>query len=114
MFGLLLTTNRDPRTDTRVAEAVRVAAGIGAWKKMRVDLLLRDSAVFALDQFPEDLADGMLIREYLPAIQQHGGEIFVCSGNSLLQSLKTQTKFRTVNQSAINKLIHSARYSLQW
>ena len=37
---LLLLVTSDPRTSARPAEAVRIAAGIGAWKKADVTLYL--------------------------------------------------------------------------
>src|SRR6185369_5300409 len=51
MDRLLLTTDRDPRRDPRVAELVRVGAGVGAWKKIPVDIFLRGRAALVLDEF---------------------------------------------------------------
>jgi hypothetical protein len=72
---ILLATERDPRKDPRVAEMVRIAAGLGAWKKIAVDVFLRGPAARALAEFPEELADGEIISQYLPMIVEHGGEI---------------------------------------
>jgi hypothetical protein len=72
---ILLVTERDPREDPRVAEMVRIGAGLGAWKKIAVDILLRGPAARALAEFPEEMADGDIISQYLPMIVEHGGEI---------------------------------------
>ena len=44
---LLLIVTTDPRISPRPAEAVRIAAGVGAWQKIDVTLYLRDAAVLA-------------------------------------------------------------------
>jgi hypothetical protein len=112
MDTLLLTTNRDPRKDRRVAELVRIGAGIGAWNKVRVDIFLRGHAALALDEFPDELADGNLIQEYLPMLQNHGGEIYVEKANTLLKKIQSRFPFKTVNRAESAELIKRARYSI--
>ena len=47
----------DPRISARPAEAIRIAAGIGTWKKISVRIYLEGAAVLALSEFPDDLVD---------------------------------------------------------
>jgi len=112
METLLLTTDRDPRKDRRVAELVRMAAGVGAWKKLRVDIFFRGPAVLALDEFPEELTDGNLIQEYLPAVKNHGGEIYVEKGNPHLKEIQSPFQFGELNQSDSMRVLARAKYSI--
>jgi hypothetical protein len=76
MKTLLIRISDDPRRCPRPAEAVRIAAGLGAWKKVRVDLSFEGPALECLSEFPEDLEGGDLLVQYLPAIAKHGGTIY--------------------------------------
>ncbi len=90
---MLLLIAADPRQSPRAAEAVRLAAGVGAWKRVAIDLYLQGAAVHCLDDACDDWPDGSLLREYLPAIVEHGGAIFhdprnnVGSGSAILPGL---------------------------
>ena len=67
---LLILVTSDPRTSPRPAEAVRIAAGIGAWDKVETKLCLRDAAVLALSEEAEDLVDGDSFLRYLPLVAE--------------------------------------------
>ena len=109
---LLLISERDPRLDPRVGEMIRIAAGVGAWKTLPVDIYLRGPAVWALDEFPEDLQEGNLINEYLPSIQLHGGEIFVEKSNAILKEIKKKYKVTELKKTELPKVLRKARYSI--
>ena len=112
MERLLLTSNRDPRKDSRVAEMVRIGAGVGAWKKIRVDLFFRGRAALALDEFPDELADGNLLQEYLAGIQNHGGQIYVDAGNAFVKKIQSACKFKELSDSEFRKLLRQTRYCI--
>jgi hypothetical protein len=69
MPGALFIIASDPRISPRPAEAVRIAAGLAAWQRVRVTVYLRGPAVLALSEFPEDLIDADHFRDYLPGLQ---------------------------------------------
>lgn len=77
---LLICIGADPRTSRRPAEAIRIAAGVGAWKKVRASIYLLGPAAECLTEYPEELKKGELIEQYLPAIQAHEGTIFIQKG----------------------------------
>jgi hypothetical protein len=77
MKTLLMITTRDPSRDPKVAEMVRIAAGLGSWGQVKVDIALFGPAIRAIDRYPEELMDGHLIAAHLAAIPEHGGEIWV-------------------------------------
>jgi hypothetical protein len=87
---LLIKIASDPRKSPRPAEAVRIGAGVGAWNKVQVHLLLEGPAAHCLDEFADELNNGELFPQYLPSIFNHGGRIVVDDTNPLLNSLKPQ------------------------
>ena len=88
--GVLFIITSDPRTSPRPAEAVRIAAGVGAWRKVAVTVYLRGAAVLALSEFPDDLADGENFGRYLPLLKESGGVICAQRGAALLHNLGHQ------------------------
>src|SRR5947207_3949702 len=94
----LFVVTSDPRTSPRPAEAVRIAAGVGAWKKVAITIYLRDAAVLALGEFPEDLVDGDQLSRYLPLVAECGGLVCAQRGAPLLSEIgHAQAPFRDIN-----------------
>ena len=85
--GVLFIITSDPRTSPRPAEAVRIAAGIGAWRQVAVTVYLRGAAVLALSEFPDDLADGENFSRYLPLVRESGGLICAQRGEARLNDI---------------------------
>ena len=85
--GVLFIVTSDPRTSPRPAEAVRIAAGVGAWRKVAVTVYLRGPAVLALSEFPDDLSDGSNFSRYLPLLGESGGLICAQRDGGLLSSI---------------------------
>ena len=84
---MLFIVTGDPRTSPRPAEAVRIAAGVSAWRKVAVTVYLRDAAVLALSEFPDHLADGDNFSRYLPLLEESGGLICAQRGAALLKDI---------------------------
>jgi hypothetical protein len=85
--GALFIITTDPRTSPVPAEAVRIAAGVGAWKKVTVSLYLRAAAVLVLSEFPEELTDGDNFLRYLPLVAESGGAIYAQRGTPFLREV---------------------------
>lgn len=83
----LFVVESDPRTSLRPAEAVRIAAGVGTWKKTEVLLYLRGPAVLALGEFLDDLKDEDNFSRYLPIIGEWGRPVYVEKGAAHLTEL---------------------------
>ncbi len=77
----------DPRTSPRPAEAVRIAAGVGAWEKVEVTLYLRGDALRALDEFADELVDGENFVRYLPLLTAGGRTILAQRGGAAAAGL---------------------------
>lgn len=84
MKSLLFIISSDPRSSHRPAEAIRIAAGIGVWKRAEVTVYLRGAAVLALSEQAEDLVDEENFARYLPVVSNFGRPIYAQRGAPLL------------------------------
>jgi hypothetical protein len=74
----LVIVETDPRTSARPAEAIRIAAGIGAWKKTDVTLLFRGPvAGYSLQEYADELVDEDNFTRYLPLVAEHQQPIYI-------------------------------------
>ena len=74
----LVIIETDPRTSARPAEGVRIAAGIGAWKKTDVTLLLRGPvAGYSLQEYADELVDEDNFTRYLPIVVEGPRPIYL-------------------------------------
>ena len=105
----------DPRVSARPAEAVRIAAGLGSWKNLDVQLYLRDAAVLALGELAEDLVDGEHFVRYLPLLQDSGQSILVQAGAPLLAELgDSKTTFELLADDGLPGQMANCRYVLRF
>jgi hypothetical protein len=81
----------DPRLSGRPAEAVRIAAGVGAWKKVDVAVYLREAAVLVLGEQADALPDGGDYARYLPILHELGRPVYVQKGATALGELGQAT-----------------------
>jgi len=84
---LLFVVTTDPRESGRPAEAIRIAAGVGAWQKADISLYLRGPAVLALGEFPDELVDEDNYVRYLPIVREWGRPVYVQRGAAELAGL---------------------------
>jgi hypothetical protein len=83
----LFLISEDPRASARPAEAVRIAAGVGTWKKVEVTVYLRGPAVLLLGEKTEDLVDEENYARYLPVLGESGRPVYVQKGAPSLARL---------------------------
>ena len=68
----------DPRSSARPAEGIRIAAGIGAWKKTDVTLVLRGPvAGYSLQEYADELVDEDNFTRYLPFVVEAPRPIYL-------------------------------------
>src|SRR6266496_3663752 len=112
---VLFAVTSDPRTSPRPAEAVRIAAGVGAWEKVAVTLYLHDAAVLALGESAEELVDGENFIRYLPLVTEWGRPIYVERGAPSLTELgHAWVPFESIAQRRLAELAASSRYVLRF
>lgn len=111
----LFVVNSDPRNSPRTAEAIRIAAGVGAWRKIEVTVVLCESAVVALSEFPDDLIDEDHFRRYLPIIGEWGRPVYVETGAPLLNDLgQTPVPYERITISQLAALAAGSDYVLRF
>lgn len=89
-LDLLIIVTADPRTSARPAEAIRIAAGLGAGRNLKIGVYLHGAAALALGSANEDLVDSENFERYLPLLAEvpwpimvQGGSPFVPADSSL-------------------------------
>ncbi len=102
---LIILIGSDPQTSSRAGEAVRIAAGVGAWQKVLVSIYLHGPAAACLKDFRDELEGGNMLAQYLPMIPQHGGKIYVEAGNVLLKDASTDLPFEALDSAALGELL---------
>lgn len=111
---VLFVVTADPRTSPRPAEAVRIAAGVGAWKKVAVTVYLWGAAVLALSEYPDELTDGDHFRRYLPLVTESGGLICAQRGAPLLGQIgQAPVAFREIDPGELASLAAQNDYLLR-
>lgn len=101
---LLIVVTADPRTSGRLAEAIRLAAGISAWQEVTVTLFVGGTAVAGLLPGEGRFVDEDNIVEFLPAVAEHHQEVFVEAGHPLLATPGAEIPFPQVDVAGLAKL----------
>lgn len=101
----LFIIDSDPRTSHRPAEAVRIAAGVSAWKKTDVTLYLRGPSVLALGEWVDELVEEDNFTRYLPILRDTGRPVYVEQNSPFLGELCEATlPFEPVDDSQLARL----------
>jgi hypothetical protein len=87
----LFVIESDPRLSGRPAEAVRIAAGVGVWKKVDVAVYLRNAAVLILGEDADSFVDGENYTRYLPILCDLSQQIYVHKAAPLPPSCAQKT-----------------------
>lgn len=109
--SVLFIVEGDPRTSPRPAEAIRIAAGVGAWKKANITLYLREAAVLALSEFADELIDEDNYTRYLPIVREFGRPIYVQKNTAHLTGLgESAFQFQEISDAELADLAAKSTY----
>ena len=101
----LFVIDTDPRASGRPAEAVRIAAGVGVWRRIDVAVYLRDAAVLILGENTDELVDQENYTRYLPVLGELGHPIYVQKLASCLALLGQSTlPFQEISDAVLARL----------
>jgi len=111
----LVMVETDPRTSPRPAEAIRIAAGIGVWKKTDVTLLLRGPvAGYSLQEYADELVDEDNFTRYLPLVAESSRPIYVEDSFTDLEALKgSPWKYEIISNAKTAALIRENDYLIR-
>lgn len=112
---LLLLVTSDPRTSARPAEAIRIAAGIGAWKKAEVTLYLRGPAVLSAGEWVDELQEEDNFTRYLPIVAEFGRPVYLQAGApELAEAGALSVKTELITDAQLAELTAQATYVLRF
>lgn len=107
----LVVISTDPRSSARPAEGIRIAAGVGAWKKTEVTLVLRGPAGYALTEYPDELIHEDNYTRYLPIVAEGSRPIYLADDFNDAEILETSPwKFQRVSEADIARLYAESDY----
>lgn len=101
---LLIIVSADPRQSGRLAEAIRLSAGIGAWQKVAVTLFVGGPAVNGLRPGEGRFVDEDNIVEFLPALAAHQREVYVEAGHPMLTGGGEPLPFPQLDEQGLARL----------
>jgi hypothetical protein len=113
--SVLFIVASDPRTSPRPAEAVRIAAGVGACKTSDIRFYLRAAAILALSEYPDDFVEGDNYTRYLPLVAESGHPIYVQRGSPFLAELgETLWPFQPITDDELAALSAQSTYAARF
>lgn len=110
----LVIVSSDPRESGRPAEGIRIAAGVGTWKKTEITLLLRGPAGYSLGEYVDELVDEDNFTRYLPIVAELGRPIYLADDFTDLDALEgSPWKYQRVSAAEIAALYAANDYFIQ-
>jgi len=105
----------DPRTSAKPAEAIRIAAGVGTWKKTDTSVYLRGPAVLALSEYVDEFVDEDNFSRYFPIVGEFGQPVYVQKGATLLSEIgESPLKFEEIDDAQLARLAADSHYVLRF
>jgi sulfur relay (sulfurtransferase) DsrF/TusC family protein len=112
---VLIIITSDPRQSGKPAEAIRIAAGVSAWKKAEISVYLRDAAVLALSEDCSDLVNEENYTRYLPMLAENGCSVYVQKANERLKELgESPMKFGELTDGELAKIAAGETYVMRF
>ncbi len=110
----LVIIETDPRISPRPAEGIRISAGIGAWKKTEVTLLLRGPAGYSLKEYADELMDEDNFVRYLPIVAEEPRPIYLEDSFEDVAALEGSAfKYETISRDKTAELIRAHDYLIR-
>jgi sulfur relay (sulfurtransferase) DsrF/TusC family protein len=111
----LFIVTGDPRTSAKPAEAIRIAAGVGTWKKADISVYLRGAAVLSLSEYVDEFVDEDNFTRYFPIVGEFGRPIYVQRGAELLSEIgDSPLKFEEIDDARLANLAADSDYVLRF
>ena len=112
---VLFIDTGDPRTSPKPAEAIRIAAGVGTWKKADITVYLRDTGILALSEYCDEFIDEDNFTRYLPIVGDFGRPIYVQKGAPLLNEIgESPLKFEEISDDQLAGLAAKSNYVVRF
>ena len=73
----LFVITSDPRSSAHAVEAIRIAVGVAAWKRVDVVVYLAGPAVLTMAENVDDLVDADNLERYTPLLRDLGRPVYI-------------------------------------
>ena len=111
----LVIITGDPRASAKPAEAIRIAAGVGTWKKADIRVYLRGPAVLALSEYVDEFVDEDNFSRYFPIVGEFGRPVYVQKNAPLLGKIgESPLRFQEIDDAQLAKLAADSNYVLHF
>ena len=105
----------DPRSSAKPAEAIRIAAGVGTWKKADIYVYLRGPAVLALSEYVDEFVDEDNFSRYFPIVGEFGRPVYVQRSAPLLGEIgDSPLDFEEIDDARLAQLAADCNYVLRF
>ncbi len=112
---VLFIVTGDPRTSPRPAEAVRIAAGVGAWQKADIAVYLQAEAALALGEPDGGLVDEDGYAQFWPMLAESNQPIYVQKNAPALNKLGPATvPFAEITDAQLAELAAGQTYVIRF
>jgi hypothetical protein len=111
---LLIVVTADPVRSGRLAEAIRLAAGVSAWQKVTVTLFVGGDAVRGLMPGNGRFVDEDNIVDFLPTLTEHHQELYVEAGHPELAAHRAELPFPALSPAELAALAARQDYVMHF
>jgi len=111
---LLIIVTADPARSGRLAEAIRLAAGIGAWQKVAITVFVGGEAAAGLHPGDGRFIDEDNIVEFLPILVERGQPPFLEAGHPLIGRDPELSVFPRLDLDALAELAARQDYVMRF
>jgi hypothetical protein len=109
----LFVITSDPRTSARPVEAIRMAVGVAAWKRVDVAVFLRGAAVLAAAENIDDLVDAENLLRYTPLLRDLGRPVYI-DAEGASQVTETSVPIEALDMPGLARLATNSSYLLRF
>ena len=105
----------DPRSNPRVAEAVRTAGGVSVWQQVEISVVLGGPAAAAVGEGAGQLSEGRMFKQFLPMVRENGGSVHLMPDPETMEGIDaTELVENNIKEPALAELAAQADYVMRF
>ena len=112
---ILVVIDADPRSNPRVAEAVRTAGGVSVWQQVEMNVVLRGPAAGVVSKGAEQLTEGRMFKQFLPMVRENGGRVYLMPDPETMEGIDaTELVENNLKEPELAELAAQADYVMRF
>ena len=84
---ILVVIDADPRSNPRVAEAVRTAGGVSVWQQVEMSVVLCGPAAGVVGDGAGKMFEERMFKQFLPMVRKNGGRVYLMPDPETMESI---------------------------